>query len=125
MYHVNYSDVWESGPLGLCSSPRSQWAPVWVYYLVLELVSAPCEGICYRRSAGDMGRGSWKHRWMQGQISVVKGKVETIDVKAWRLILYLLQESVSPKKAAPMVLQLGCPENLLSWMQLWVGVRVQ
>ena len=40
MYYVICPDVWDFGPLGLCLSLGHQWAPVHVYYLVLELMTS-------------------------------------------------------------------------------------
>ena len=79
-------------------------------HVVRNLLSEECGG--HGRS---VSRKRW---WMQGQVPVGKGAVEeTVDIKAWWLILYLLPVSVSPGEAAPVVFWSGCRECLLSWMR--------
>ena len=43
---------------------------------------------------GNIGGCKAKYRWGKARLS-------TVDVKTWWLILYMLPESMSPKKAAP------------------------
>ena len=79
-------------------------------HVVRNLLSEECGGHGHLVS-----RKRW---WMQGQVPMGKGVVEeTVDIKAWWLILQFLLVSVIIGEAAPMVFWSDCRECLLSWMR--------